>query len=120
MEKLTKSEEKIIHVLWNLKKAVVKDVISQLPEPKPAYNTVSTIIRILVKKGFVGFKAYGKTHEYFPLISKKKYCQVTFKGFMQNYFDDSLGKMVSFIAKEEKLSPDDIKDILKIIESKEE
>lgn len=121
MEKLTKGEEKIMHVLWDMEKGFVKDVIEQMGEPKPAYNTVSTIIRILVKKGFVSYKAYGKTHEYYPVVSKKEYCKYTFTGFFRNYFDGSLEKMVSFIAKEEKLSEKDINDLLEgVRKSKEE
>ena len=72
-KELTKAEEQIMQVLWTLEKAFVKDIIEELPEPKPAYNTVSTIVRILQEKGFVSHKAYGKSHEYFPIISKEQY-----------------------------------------------
>jgi len=73
MKQLTKAEEQVMQVLWQLKKAYVRDIIDQLPAPKPAYNTVSTIVRILERKGFVGYSAFGKSHEYFPLIEKKSY-----------------------------------------------
>ena len=72
MKQLTRAEEQIIQVLWDMEKAYVRDILDRLPKPKPAYNTVSTIIRILEKNGFVGYKAYGKAHEYYPLISKKE------------------------------------------------
>jgi predicted transcriptional regulator len=72
MKELTRAEDQIIQILWKLEKAFVKDIVDQFPNPKPAYNTVSTIVRILEKKGFIGYKAYGKTHEYYPLVPKEK------------------------------------------------
>ena len=89
MEKrLTKAEEQIMQVLWDLEEANVKEIIEKLPKPKPAYNTVSTIIRILEKKDVVGYKAYGKTHQYFPLIEKKDYTKKYMNNFIRNYFGD--------------------------------
>lgn len=116
MQKLTNKEEEIMHILWRLEKAFVKDVLGEIKEEKPHYNTLSTIIRKLEEKGYVGYNAYGKTHQYFPLISKEDYR----KGFMSlainNYFNNSYKNMVSFFAKEEKISVDELKEIIKIIE----
>lgn len=116
MKELTKAEEQIMQVLWTIKKGFVNDIIEKLPEPKPAYNTVSTIVRILEKKGFVNHLAFGKTHEYFPIISKEKYTKGFLKGFVQNYFSNSYQNMVSFFSKEENLSKKDIEEIIKILQ----
>ena len=116
MKELTKAEEQIIQILWKIEKGFVKDIIEYLPKPRPAYNTVSTIIRILEKKGFVSHKAYGKTYEYYPLIDKKEYTKVYFKNFIHNYFSNSFQQMVSFFAKEEDLSLTEMEEMKKIIE----
>ena len=116
MTELTKAEEEIMQMLWKLDKAFVKDIIDVLPEPKPAYNTVSTIIRILEKKGFVDHEAFGKTHRYFPKISKKDYTRQFMKGFVNNYFSNSYRQMVSFFAKENKLSLKELEEVNKLIE----
>jgi BlaI family penicillinase repressor len=116
MLELTKAEEQIMQILWDLEKAFVKDIIEKLPDPKPAYNTVSTIVRILEKKEFVSYKAYGKTHEYFPLVSKEEYTKVHLDNFIKNYFSNSFEKMVSFFAREKSLSVHEMEDILKIME----
>ncbi len=104
MKELTRAEDQIMQLLWEQKNAFVKDIVDRIPDPKPAYNTVSTIIRILEKKGFVGHKSYGKTHEYFPLISRKDYTRTFMKNFMRNYFSGSFQEMVSFFAKEDNMS----------------
>ena len=116
MKELTKAEEQIMHILWELDEAFVKDIISKLPKPKPAYNTVSTIVRILEKKGFVAHKAYGKTHEYYPLIYKEDYTKVHMNSFVKNYFSNSFEQMVSFFAKEKSLTVNEMEEILKIME----
>src|SRR5690606_11497583 len=103
MKELTRAEDKVVQVLWKLEKTCVKDSIEHLSKPKPAYNTVSTIVRILESKGFVGHKAYGKTHEYFPLISREKYTRFYLNKVVKNYFDGSYRDLVSFFAKEQKL-----------------
>jgi len=113
MKELTKAEEQIMQELWLLEKAFVKEIVDKLPEPKPAYNTVSTIIRILEKKGFVDHYAYGKTHQYFPLISKTDYTKSYFKNFLSGYFSNSFQEMVSFFAKEDKMSLSDLEEIIK-------
>lgn len=116
METLTKNEEKIMHILWSIKKGFVKDVIGKMPPPEPPYNTISSIIRILEKKGFVGHKAYGKTHEYFPIISKSAYRKFTFKDYVENYFEDSPENVVSYMVKEQELSPEEIRKMLELLE----
>jgi predicted transcriptional regulator len=113
MKELTKAEEQIMQELWLLEKAFVKEIVDKLPEPKPAYNTVSTIIRILEKKGFVDHYAYGKTHQYFPLISKTDYTKSYFKNFLSGYFSNSFQEMVSFFAKEDKMTLSDLEEIIK-------
>lgn len=112
MKELTKAEEQVMQLLWKQEKAFVKDIIEEMPEPKPAYNTVSTIVRILEKKGFVGHNAYGKTHEYFPLISRKEYTKKFMKNFMRNYFSGSFQEMVSFFAKEDNMSLSDLDELM--------
>ena len=112
MKELTRAEEQLMQILWKIKKGFIKDLIDRIPEPKPAYNTVSTFIRIMERKGFVGHTAYGKTHEYFPLISKKEYTKLYMKGFIKNYFSNSLQEMVSFFAKEDKMSITEIEKLL--------
>ncbi|MBK8345689.1 MAG: BlaI/MecI/CopY family transcriptional regulator [Bacteroidetes bacterium] len=115
MKELTKAEEQVMQILWALKKAFVKDVLEQLPEPKPAYTTVSTIIRILEQKEFVGYKAYGKTHEYFPLVSKDAYKKFITKGLLRDYFSGSLKNLVSHFAEKEKIDIQEVDEIMKII-----
>ncbi len=115
MKTLTKAEEQIMQKLWDLKKAHVKDIIAELPRPKPAYNTVSTIIRILERKGFVSHHAHGKTHEYFPLVSKKAYRKIFFSNFFQNYFSNSYLSFTSFFAKNQNLSLEELEEMQKII-----
>lgn len=117
MIELTKAEEEIMQVMWKLDKAFVKEIIEKLDsEPKPAYNTVSTIVRILEKKGFVGHEAFGRTHRYFPLISKKDYTKSFMKRFVNDYFGNSYRKMFSFFADEEELSLKDIEYIRQKLE----
>lgn len=111
MKELTRAEEEIMQVLWDLGQGFVKDVIEELPAPKPAYNTVSTIVRILEKKGFVSHRAYGKTHEYFPLVSKDAYKKKYLKSFLKRYFGDSFPELVSFFAGERDLSLKELEEI---------
>jgi|TARA_R110002050_G_scaffold204633_1_gene340390 BlaI family transcriptional regulator, penicillinase repressor len=113
MKELTKAEEQVMQLLWKKEKAFVKELIEQMPEPKPAYNTVSTIIRILEKKGFVAYEAFGKTHRYFPLISKKEYTRKYMKNFMKGYFSNSFKEMVSFFAREDNMSLAELEELMK-------
>ena len=112
LKELAKAEEQVMQVLWNLKKRFVNDILDQFSEPKPAYNTISTIVRILVKKGFVEFKAYGKTHEYFPSITKKEYSNFYLKNFVGNYFDGSFQELVSFFAKENNFDVSELEGLM--------
>ena len=112
---LTRAEEEIMRILWHLERAFVKDILAEMPEPKPAYNTVSTIIRILEKKEVVGYTAYGKTHEYFPLITEEEYKRFEMQNLMVNYFDNSLPNLVSFFVKENDLKSKDLDEIMKLI-----
>ena len=116
MRELTKAEEQIMQVLWDLRKAFVKDVREQLPDPKPAYNTVSTIIRILEKKDFVSHDAYGKTYEYYPIVSKDVYKKASMKKLIENYFSNSFQEMVSFFTKEKKMSITEMEELISMIE----
>ena len=116
MKELTRAEEQIMQILWKLEKGFVKDILAILPEPKPAYNTVSTIIRILEKKGFISHIAYGKTYEYFPLVSKDEYTKNFIISFVKDYFSDSFKDMVSFFAKEKNMSMKELEDIMKMID----
>jgi BlaI family transcriptional regulator, penicillinase repressor len=112
MKELTKAEEQIMQILWELDKGFVKDIVELMPDPKPAYNTVSTIVRILEQKGFVDHTAYGKTHEYFPLLSKKDYTRSYMKNFVHNYFSGSFQELVSFFAREDNLSVSDLDELM--------
>ncbi len=116
MNKLTRAEEQVMQVLWEMEKGLVKDMLDKLPEPKPAYNTVSTIIRILEKKGFVDHKAYGTTYEYFPIVKKEDYANFHFSDFMKNYFNDSFPRMAAFFARENNLSMGDMEEIMRLTE----
>ena len=117
MKELTRAEEQVMQILWQLENAFVNDIIVQMPEPKPAYNTVSTIIRILEKKGFVSHQAYGKTHQYYPLVSKEDYTQGYLKGFLKGYFSNSYKNMVSFFSKKEKLSVRELEEIIEVLQA---
>jgi len=116
MRDLTRAEEEVMQVLWKIEKGFVKEILEHFDEPRPAYNTVSTIVRILQDKGFVEHKAYGRTHEYFPLISKDEYSKSHLGNFVNDYFSNSYGQMVSFFAKEKKISVREMEEIMKIME----
>ena len=105
-----------MQILWELDEGLVKDVMKKLPGPKPAYNTVSTVIRVLEKKGFVDHRAYGNTYVYFPLVEKEEYAGVHFMGFVRDYFNDSFPKMAAFFAKEKNLDLGEMEEILRITE----
>ena len=115
MKELTKSEEQIMQILWSIERGFVKDIITHIPKPKPAYNTVSTIVRILEEKNFVDHKAYGKTHEYFPLISKKEYTKSFFPRVMKNYFSNSYKQLASFFTEENDLSIQELEEIRQLM-----
>jgi BlaI family penicillinase repressor len=116
MKELTRAEEQVMQVLWDLGKAFVKDIIEKMPNPKPAYNTVSTIVRILETKGFIDHKAYGKTHEYFPIVSRPKYTQFYLNNMVKGYFNGSITSLVSFFAKENSLKTNELEELMKKLE----
>ncbi len=118
MKNLTKAEEQIIQILWQLNKASVKDVLSKLPDPKPAVTTVSTIIRILESKGFVNHQQMGRGFIYFPIIKKEDYTQFSMRKMINNYFDGSFKNLVSFFAKNENIDINELEEILKEIKNK--
>ena len=118
MQKLTNKEEEIMHILWKLKKAFVKEVLVEITEDQPHYNTLSTIIRNLEEKGFVSYNAFGNTHQYYPIIKMEEYRKRFMNTAIENYFDNSYKNMVSFFAEEQKISADELREILAIIENK--
>ena len=116
MKQLTKAEEQVMHILWEIKKGFVKDILEKMPAAKPAYNTVSTIVRILEKKEFVGYNAYGKTHEYFPLIEKNEYRSFYLKTMISGYFGGSFERLVSFFAKDNDMDIHEMEELLKNVQ----
>lgn len=113
MKELTKAEEQVMQIMWQLDKTSIKEIIDLIPEPKPAYNTVSTIVRILEKKGFVDHEPLGKGYLYFTIVEKKDYTRTYLRSVMSNYFNGSMKEMVSFFAREDKL---DIKEMEALLE----
>jgi predicted transcriptional regulator len=118
MKELTKAEEEIMQVLWDLDSAFVKEIIAKLPEPKPAYNTVSTVTRILQEKGFVGHEIHGKSHKYRPLITKEAYSKTFMKGFVKRYFGGSYRQLVSSFTKEDNLTLNELELLIKELKRK--
>lgn len=113
---LTKAEEEVMQLLWQLEKAFVNDILEQYPEPRPAYNTVSTIIRILEKKGFVHHRAFGKTYEYYPLVTKEDYTRMLMGNVVKGYFDNSFRKAVSFFTGNADISLKEMEEIRNLID----
>jgi len=118
MQKLAKREEQIMQALWDLEKGFVKEIVELLPDPKPHYNSVSTMVRILVDKGFVAYEAFGKTHRYYPLVSREAYQKTEVKGILGKYFGNSYSKMVAHFAESENISEEELKEIIKMIKNK--
>ena len=112
---LTRAELEIMQVIWDKEKVLVHDILSEMTEPKPAYNTVSTVVRILEKKGYVGHKAYGKTYEYYPLIEREEYTNGYMNGVLNNFFGGSVSRMISFFTRNEKISLAEADEILKML-----
>jgi predicted transcriptional regulator len=115
-QELTRAELEIMQILWQKGKGLVHDILDSMPAPKPAYNTVSTIVRILEKKGFVGHTAYGKTHEYYPLVGREEYTEHYMTGVLGNFFDSSLVQMVSFFAQRENVSTEEFDQIIGMLQ----
>ncbi|MDI1255296.1 MAG: BlaI/MecI/CopY family transcriptional regulator [Flavobacterium sp.] len=118
MQHLTNKEEEIMHILWKLKKAFVKEILAEITEEQPHYNTLSTIVRNLEEKGYVAHKAYGNTHQYYPIVQLEDYRKKFMSTAIDNYFNSSYKNMVSFFAEEEKISAKELREILAIIEKK--
>lgn len=117
MNRLTKAEEQVMQIVWSLKEAMVKDVVDKFDDPKPAYTTVATVLRILNKKGFVGHKAIGNTHCFYPIVTKKDYTRLQFKYLLQDYFQGSFLKLATFFAHENNLSISELESMLKQAEA---
>jgi BlaI family transcriptional regulator, penicillinase repressor len=118
MQKLAKREEQIMQILWKLERAFVREIIEEFPEPKPHYNTIATLIRILKDKGFVDSRKFGSMYQFFPLISKENYQTEDLGDVLNKYFGNSYKDMVTYFAKEEKISESELEDILKLIKKK--
>ncbi len=112
MKELTKAEEQVMQIMWELGKTTVKSIVEKMPEPKPAFNTVSTIVRILETKGFVDHEKQGRGYVYFAIVSKEAYRKKFMKRFVSNYFQGSLKELVSFFAKEDKMDIQELEDLL--------
>lgn len=116
MKELTKAEEQVMQYLWEIEKGFLADIVDQFPDPKPAYTTISTVVRVLVNKGFIGFKTYGKSNQYFPKISKKEYAKAFVKNTVKSFFNNSASKLVSFFAIENELSITELEQLKKQVE----
>jgi BlaI family penicillinase repressor len=117
VKELTKAEEQVMHILWSLKKGFLKDIVDGFPEPRPAYTTVSTVIRVLAKKGFIDFKTYGKVNEYFPALTKAEYFKSRVKPMLTNYFDGSSAQLASFFANES-MNLSELEEVKQLIEER--
>ena len=117
MQKLAKREEQIMQACWHLGKAFIKEIIAELPDPKPHYNSVATMVRILEEKGFLGHEALGNTFQYYPVISKEQYQNHAFDDIVKQYFNNSYPRMLAYFAKEQKISKEELKEILALIQS---
>ena len=118
MNKLTKKEEELMKILWKIKEGFVKDIAEHYPEPIPHYNTISSLVRLLEEKGYVDHKAYGNTHQYFPVISKQEYRKAFIKDVVKDYFDNSYKQTVSLFIEEKKLSNEDLDELIDLINAK--
>ena len=117
MKKLAKREEQIMQVYWDLGKAFIKEVIPHLPDPKPHYNSVATMVKILEEKGFLDHETVGNVYHYFPVITREQYQKHAMKDIVKEYFDNSYPRMLAFFAKEQKLSENELKEILEMIKT---
>ena len=116
MKELTKAEEQVMQIIWKTGGGFVKDLMEFFEDPKPAYNTVSTIIRILETKGFIDHKSYGKTYEYYPIVSKEEYQKGYLRKFVHNYFDNSFKGLLSFFSQQGDLSLEEMEEIKKMLQ----
>ena len=117
---LTQKEEEVMHILWELEKGFVRDIIDNIPEPKPPYNTVSSVVRKLEGMGIIGHEAFGKTHRYYPVLKKEEYRKSSFKKMLNHYFGGSVEQMMSYFVKEEKVNLEELDEILEKIKKDEQ
>ncbi len=118
MKELTKAEEQVMHFIWEFKKSFLKDIVEAFPKPRPAYTTISTVIRVLVKKGFVDYNTYGKVHEYFPKVSRKVYFRKHVKNLINNHFNGSVVSFASFFTGDETMDLIELEEIKRLIDQK--
>ncbi len=116
MKEITKAQEEILKALWEIKEGAVSDILDNLKDPKPAYNTVATVIKVLEKKGYVSHKTYGKTHVYFPVVSKKEYAQYIMKDTFKSFFNNSLNQMVSAFVKNKEVGLSELEELKEMLE----
>jgi len=117
MKQLTKAEEQVMHILWDLKEGVIKEVVEGFDEPRPAYTTVATVLKVLEKKGFVNHKTVGNVHLYYTLVSKREYTQYQFSSLLKDYFSGSFPKLATFFAHENNLTMSELEEMLRMSES---
>lgn len=120
MNKLTRKEEEVMKILWKIKKGFVKEIVEEYTDPKPHYNTISSLVRLLEDKGFIDHKAFGNTHQYFPAISKQEYRKSFIKDVVKDYFDNSYKQTVSLFIEEKNLSKEDLDELINLINTKKE
>ena len=113
---LTKAEERIMQILWDIEKGFIKDILEHFPKPKPPYNTISTIVRVLVKKDIVGFNTYGGSYQYYPLITKDEYRKDQMKKLVNEYYNNSFKQVISFFSEKPDLNVDEVDEVLKMLE----
>lgn len=116
MVELTKAEEKIMKILWKIEKGFIKDIQDMFPEPKPPYNSVSTIVRVLVKKNIVSYTQYGTTYEYFPLITKNEYRKGQLGRLVKDYYNNSLKQVVNYFSESKNLDINEVDEVMKMLE----
>jgi len=117
MKEITKAQEDILRAIWEIQEGAVSDVLERLPEPKPAYNTVATVIKVLEHKGYISHKTFGKTHVYFPLVTKSAYAQHLLKNTMKGYFNGSVNQMVSAFVKNKEISLKELEELKNLLET---
>jgi predicted transcriptional regulator len=117
LQTLTKAEEEVMQIIWDLGKCLVRDIIERLGDPDMPHSTVSSVVRILEKKGFVDHKAYGKTYEYFPVVSKEEYAEQGVKGLVEKYFGGSPRMLVSYLVKSKDLNLNELNDLMKSLDN---
>ena len=119
MKRLTRKEEELMKILWDIEKGFVKDILEKYPKPKPHYNTVSSLVRTLQEKKLIGYKQYGNTYEYFPLIMKEEYRKTFMQSVIRDYFDNSYKNAVSFFIQDKNLRPEELEEIIKLIKKRQ-